>query len=50
MSNVNISDLCCPEHEKDFALKIVKYIIKLFIHHWCTDINKKFKWKTKIAS
>jgi hypothetical protein len=40
MSNLNISDLCCPTHENDFTLKIVKYIIKLFIHHWCTEINK----------
>lgn len=50
MSNVNISNLSCPAHEKDFTLKIVKYTIKLFIHHWCTEINKILSGKQKLRA
>jgi hypothetical protein len=50
MSNLNIGDLCCPTHQNYFTLKIVKYIIKLFIHHWYTEINKILSGKQKLRT
>ncbi|KAF0721507.1 THAP-type domain-containing protein, partial [Aphis craccivora] len=40
LNKYDLTDLHCENHDEAFEKKIVKSIVKLFIDHWCTEINR----------
>ncbi|XP_060871602.1 uncharacterized protein LOC132945834, partial [Metopolophium dirhodum] len=40
LNKFDLTALYCKNHDKAFEKKIVKSIVKLFIDHWCTEVNR----------
>ncbi|KAF0727146.1 Uncharacterized protein FWK35_00034088, partial [Aphis craccivora] len=50
MSNFDLNILHCSKHDKNIEKQIAGCIVKLFLNHWCTEINRILSGKIQIRS
>jgi len=49
INKYDFSVLHCPDHDESFETEIAECIVKLFINHWCTEINQILSGKRQIT-